>query len=227
MDPFGVEQEQRTDSAGEEEVDPAAAFIAQERNTLAGLEDDDFDKVNAFDDGFGMNGEHQNLDAHQPTMTNVREDNADPYVNGVNGDDFMDERENGFGNSSSQMNGPSVFEPPKIRPSTPEKIRKWREDQKERLEKKDADEEKKKQELREQARKELEEWYQLQDENSKKARKNNRDSEKDFVSQRDSDKPGEEWERVARMCDFNPKSAKGTKDVSRLRSIILQLKQGG
>lgn len=34
------------------------------------------------------------------------------------------------------MGGGANYEVPKIRPSTPEKIRKWREDQKERLEKK-------------------------------------------------------------------------------------------
>lgn len=39
--------------------------------------------------------------------------------------------------------------------------------------------------------------------------------------------PGTEWERIAKLCDFNPKSAKNTKDVSRMRSVILQLKQGG
>lgn len=71
----------------------------------------------------------------------------------------------------------------------------------------------------------LQEWYELQEDVVRKAKKNNRDSEKEFVQQRDSDRPGEEWERVARLCDFNPKSAKGTKDISRLRSIILQLKQ--
>jgi len=27
--------------------------------------------------------------------------------------------------------------------------------------------------------------------------------------------PGTEWERIAKLCDFNPKSAKNTKDVSR------------
>ena len=39
--------------------------------------------------------------------------------------------------------------------------------------------------------------------------------------------PGTEWERVAKLCDFNPKTARNTKDVSRLRSVILQLKQEG
>ncbi len=39
--------------------------------------------------------------------------------------------------------------------------------------------------------------------------------------------PGTEWERVAKLCDFNPKTAKNTKDVGRMRSVILQLKQEG
>lgn len=37
--------------------------------------------------------------------------------------------------------------------------------------------------------------------------------------------PGTEWERIAKLCDFNPKSSKSSRDVSRMRSIILQLKQ--
>lgn len=42
---------------------------------------------------------------------------------------------------------------------------------------------------------------------------------------READVAGQEWERIAKLCDFNPKSSKNTKDVSRMRSIILQLKQ--
>ena len=38
-------------------------------------------------------------------------------------------------------------------------------------------------------------------------------------------KPGNEWEKVSRFCDFNPKNSKNTKDVSRMRSMLLQLKQ--
>ena len=37
--------------------------------------------------------------------------------------------------------------------------------------------------------------------------------------------PGQEWDRVAKLCEFNAKAAKNAKDVSRLRSILLQLKQ--
>jgi len=52
-----------------------------------------------------------------------------------------------------------------------------------------------------------------------------RAAEEAFVEERDEDIPGHEWERVARLCDFNPKNSKATKDVSRMRSIFLQLKQ--
>lgn len=41
----------------------------------------------------------------------------------------------------------------------------------------------------------------------------------------DEIEPGTEWERIAKLCDFNPKSNRSNRDTSRLRSIILQLKQ--
>merc|ERR1719225_1408694 len=37
--------------------------------------------------------------------------------------------------------------------------------------------------------------------------------------------PGQEWERVSKHCDFSAKAPGHTKDVSRMRSILLQLKQ--
>ena len=41
----------------------------------------------------------------------------------------------------------------------------------------------------------------------------------------DRSEPGSEWEKVAKLCDFNSKTTKSSKDVSRMRSIILQMKQ--
>lgn len=41
----------------------------------------------------------------------------------------------------------------------------------------------------------------------------------------DTGSPGTEWERVARLCDFNPKTNKQAKDVSRMRSVLISLKQ--
>lgn len=52
-----------------------------------------------------------------------------------------------------------------------------------------------------------------------------RNAEKQFVAETDEIEPGTEWERIAKLCDFNPKSNKSSRDVSRMRSIILQLKQ--
>ena len=53
-----------------------------------------------------------------------------------------------------------------------------------------------------------------------------RADEEAYVSERDTtSSTGKEWEKVCRMCDFNPKGTKNTKDVSRMRSILLQLKQ--
>lgn len=53
----------------------------------------------------------------------------------------------------------------------------------------------------------------------------NRKAEEQFVKERDQTNPGSEWERVSKLCDFNPKVAKGNKDVSRMRSSLLHLKQ--
>ncbi|MCP3668814.1 MAG: hypothetical protein GY696_41070 [Gammaproteobacteria bacterium] len=38
-------------------------------------------------------------------------------------------------------------------------------------------------------------------------------------------KPGTEWERVAKQCDFSAKNTRNTKDFSRMRGLLLQLKQ--
>lgn len=107
----------------------------------------------------------------------------------------------------------------------PEKIKKWREEQAERLEEKDKEEEKKKLDLRKIAKKELEDWYKNHEEVIAKTKAANRNAEKQFVAEDDEIEPGTEWERIAKLCDFNPKAKPGSKDVSRMRSIILQMKQ--
>ncbi|KAL0176193.1 hypothetical protein M9458_028523, partial [Cirrhinus mrigala] len=50
-------------------------------------------------------------------------------------------------------------------------------------------------------------------------------SEEAFLKECDDDSPGTEWEKVARLCDFNPKTSRQTKDVSRMRSVLISLKQ--
>ncbi|XP_009329808.1 PREDICTED: clathrin light chain A [Pygoscelis adeliae] len=127
--------------------------------------------------------------------------------------------------------------------SEPESIRKWREEQKERLEQLDANSRKQEAEWKEKAIKELEEWYARQDEKLQKTKASNRVADEAFYKQPFADVigyvaaeeafvndaedifPGTEWERVAQLCDFNPKSSKQAKDVSRMRSVLISLKQ--
>ncbi|CAB3362846.1 Hypothetical predicted protein [Cloeon dipterum] len=120
---------------------------------------------------------------------------------------------------------PAVSSAPKVMKEEPEKIRKWREEQKQRLEEKDAAEAEAIEKLRLQAKEELDEWYKNHNEAKTKTKASNRNAEKQFVASTDEIEPGTEWERIAKLCDFNPKSSKGSKDVTRMRSIILQLKQ--
>jgi len=107
----------------------------------------------------------------------------------------------------------------------PEKIRLWREQQKTRLEEKDAAEAVAMEQLRQKAAEELAEWYTAHEETLAKTRQANRSAEKELVADTAALEPGTEWERITKLCDFNPKTAKSTRDVSRMRSIILQVKQ--
>ncbi|XP_017941365.1 clathrin light chain A [Manacus vitellinus] len=163
------------------------------------------------------------------------------------------------GDVSQETNGPTncyaaISQADRLQ-SEPESIRKWREEQKERLEQLDANSRKQEAEWKEKAIKELEEWYARQDEKLEKTKASNRVADEAFYKQPFADVigyvtninhpcysleqaaeeafvndaedvfPGTEWERVAQLCDFNPKSSKQAKDVSRMRSVLISLKQ--
>ncbi|XP_043502093.1 clathrin light chain isoform X4 [Polistes fuscatus] len=203
MDAFG------DNFVNDTEVDPAAEFLAREQDQLAGLEDE-IPPVSIATIAAPTNGEGSDVEGSFEiidTIVQPTECSTLPTL-----DAFVD----------------TVASAPQIK-EEPEKIRKWREEQKTRLEEKDAEEEKKKEEWREAAKKELEEWYKHHAEAISKTKTTNRESaknaEKQFVAEADEVEPGTEWERIAKLCDFNPKSSRTSKDVSRMRSIILQLKQ--
>merc|ERR1712141_552201 len=113
----------------------------------------------------------------------------------------------------------------------PEVIKLWKENQIKMLQEKDEDEEKAKEALKKQAKSELEDWYKQHSEQLGKLQAANRAAsisyEQELETTTEKLTPGTEWERVAKLCDFNPKTARNTKDVSRMRSVILQLKQEG
>ncbi|KAI5732443.1 hypothetical protein M8J76_000274 [Diaphorina citri] len=232
----------------DDNVDPAAEFLAREQNQLAGLEDElqpavavnatingapsQSDFNNAFE--FVPNANHAdlvdssdfayNMSQSQTTSNGDLEsspvffNSADTAAPVLNGHASPHEEEELFSQPPTPAKTPPIRE-------EPEKIKKWREAQKQRLEEKDAEEEKKKEEMRKAAKKELEEWYRHHEELIAKTKAANRNAEKQFVAEVDDIEPGTEWERIAKLCDFNPKVGRTNKDVSRMRSIILQLKQ--
>ncbi|XP_029346885.1 clathrin light chain isoform X5 [Acyrthosiphon pisum] len=200
MDNFG-------DNFDDGDVDPAAEFLAREQTQLAGLEDD----LSTPNVPIGVTQTLSNENGLTNGFTVTNSDDEKKLV------------------SPKKVYTSSPIIAPKIEREEPEKIKKWREEQKTRLEEKDADEEKKKEELRLVAKSELEEWYKIHKEQIAKTKDVNRESainaEKQFVAESDEIEPGTEWDRISKLCDFNPKSSRACKDVTRMRSIILQLKQ--
>ncbi|XP_015281641.1 PREDICTED: clathrin light chain A isoform X2 [Gekko japonicus] len=216
FDLFGAPQPAGNGTLGGGEEDPAAAFLAQQENEIAGIENDE---------GYNIleNGE-------VPAGLQGPEGLSPDAVDGVTNGDIYQE-----------SNGPTdcysaISQADRLQ-TEPESIRKWREEQLERLEVLDANSRKQEGEWKEKAIKELEEWYARQDEQLQKTKANNstninhpcysleQAAEEAFVNDVDESSPGTEWERVARLCDFNPKSSKQAKDVSRMRSVLISLKQ--
>ncbi|KAI4463486.1 clathrin light chain [Holotrichia oblita] len=233
------------------DVDPAAEFLAKEQSDLAGLEDELKPAAVLIPQ---VNGDGA-------TTNTIRENSGSSF-------EMIDGLEQENLEFSKPSNGVSTS-PPLIKTELkeePEKIRKWREEQVQRLEEKGTisshlyryigeknikirdlkyifntlyknkeicqqyqipieKKKLKKEEWRETAKEELEEWYSNHAEQIEKTKAANRNAEKQFVADDNEIEPGTEWERIAKLCDFNPKAKQGNKDVSRLRSIILQLKQ--
>ncbi|XP_018299976.1 clathrin light chain isoform X2 [Mycetomoellerius zeteki] len=209
MDAFG------DNFVNEPDVDPAAEFLAREQDQLAGLEDD----ITPMAVTLAAAGAGQTEDELSGKFGNLKVGPGGDAEGSFEIVDTIGQSVEGQAPVSSEP-----VPPPPVK-EEPEKIKKWREEQKARLEEKDTEEEKKKEEWREAAKKELEEWYKHHAEAINKTKTTNRNAEKQFVAEADEVEPGTEWERIAKLCEFNPKSSRTSKDVSRMRSIILQLKQ--
>ncbi|XP_074504364.1 clathrin light chain B isoform X3 [Sebastes fasciatus] len=218
--------------AQQTEEDPAAAFLAQQESEIAGIEND------GAGDGFGSleaaEEEEEQPEAQpepephqpQPEPTPIPTPTPAPAVHY---DGFEDEPATVNGDFFQESNGPTdsyaAIAQVDIQRQEPESLRKWREEQKTRLEALDSASKAAEEEWREKAKKELEDWHVHQNEQMEKNKVNNRASEEAFVAETNGDTPGSEWERVGRLCDFNPKTNKQAKDVSRMRSVLISLKQ--
>ncbi|XP_037086772.1 clathrin light chain-like isoform X2 [Pollicipes pollicipes] len=205
-------------------ADPAAEFLAREQDQLAGIGDDIIPPSTqpADDDLFAPSA--------------VQDDQGfDVIGSEAQGDMGFDlsaaAGDAGPGGDAEEAPAPApapaaVPTPTPAPRVEPEKIRRWREEQRQRLEEKDAEEERKKDEWRESAKKELEDWYKQHEESVSKTRAANRAAEKELVSgDNKSTEAAADWEQIAKLCEFNPKVNRNTKDTSRMRSLILQLKQ--
>lgn len=200
-----------------EEIDPAAEFLAQEKAILGDLEAEISGSTTnvikaaaAISDDAGLlGGDINELGAGSGGSGGLESSTGSFEMIG------------GDNNDINPISGPP---PSRIEP---EKIRKWREEQQQRLEEKDREEERKKEELRLQAKKELEDWLRQTEESIAKTKSAARSAEKQAAALENGGamEPGTEWERIAKLCDFNPKVNKSGKDVSRMRSIYLHLKQ--
>ncbi|CAI5450030.1 unnamed protein product [Caenorhabditis angaria] len=189
--------------------DPVADFLAREQNMFA-----DFDgappqeapavaqdPVDDLADDFGDLQAAENPAAAAPVqiapidsgvdldglVAEADAENNAPILNGA--------AQNGTGSISS---GPSpVF--PRIEA---EKIRVWKENQQRVLEQKDAAEEKRKEELKAQARKELDDWYKQREQTLKLAHsenlKNEQSTQELFAKQQDGEA---QWESVNKLVE--------------------------
>ncbi|KAM6033828.1 clathrin light chain A isoform 4-T4 [Chlamydotis macqueenii] len=155
MELFGAQQPAAANNGGLDgaEEDPAAAFLAQQENEIAGIENDD---------GYSI------LESGEvPAALQVAEGLDSGAVGGVfNGDVYQE-------NNGPTGSYTAISQVDRLQ-SEPESIRKWREEQKERLEQLDANSRKQEAEWKEKAIKELEEWYARQDEKLQKTKASNR-----------------------------------------------------
>ncbi|CAM4616425.1 hypothetical protein PO909_007147 [Leuciscus waleckii] len=199
-----------SDNGVHAEEDPAAAFLAQQENEIAVIENDSA--------GFGFVAMEED-DGPPPadTYTFIGGDFGGAPATAVNGDMFQD--------ANGTTDGYSAIAQVDMQRQEPESLRQWREEQKSRLEELDSASKAAEAVWRDKARKELEDWHVHQNEQMEKNKANNKASEEAFLKECDDDSPGTEWEKVARLCDFNPKTSRMTKDVSRMRSVLISLKQ--
>ncbi|XP_038849315.1 clathrin light chain B isoform X3 [Salvelinus namaycush] len=181
------------------EVDPAAAFLAQQESEIAVIENDDEGALEG-----SAEFPEQPPTADSPAPVEYDAGFADASAATVNGNMFVLES-NGPSDSYAAIAQVDSLraEPESLHSASKAAEAEWKE----------------------KAKKELEDWHVHQKEQMEKNKANNKASEEAFLSEADGDSPGTEWERVARLCDFNPKTNKTAKDVSRMRSVLIALKQ--
>nr|XP_023690162.1 clathrin light chain A-like isoform X1 [Paramormyrops kingsleyae] len=158
FDMLSAPQPEAGNGVGTEE-DPAAAFLAQQESEIAGIENDE---------GFSI------LDSGE-VPSSFTDGLTDAFDSAVNGE--VHEASNGPTDAYAAISSVDRLQ------SEPESLRKWREEQKERLEALDANSRKQEVEWKEKAKQELEEWHLRQDDQLEKTKASNRVLDEDFYRQ--------------------------------------------
>lgn len=199
------------------EVDPAAEFLAKEQEELGDIGEDlglaPAQEIPAAREEFvGLQDQHEAI----PGLESFAEN---PFAPPAGAPVFLAQEP--LAELGAGVAGLSVKEEPEF-------LKQWKVEQEARLKTKDAEEEVEKEKLKEKAKEELLEWYKRYEVQLEKTKSSNREAESDFVTEvggMNHIEPGSEWDRVSKHCDFSAKAPGHTKDVSRMRSILLQLKQ--
>jgi len=222
--------------------DPAADFLAAEKSDLAEIEagtDVVYDQVPTQEDG-GTNHIIDQFDPFggQATAEPVPQDDGLDFIQSatvVASEPVQDLGE--FESEPSVVPQPAaaasepvapVYTMPKIEP---EIIKQWREEFKLRTDKIEADADQEANEWRQAAKEALDKFYADRDEKMSQTRKMNRESADALKLDNDSFDPTkdmndqEKWDQVTQRIDFNAKGS-CTKDNSRMRQVLLQLKAG-
>ncbi|XP_072351288.1 clathrin light chain A-like isoform X2 [Scyliorhinus torazame] len=200
-------------SAPGAQEDPAALFLHQHQDKLEGLEEAEEEE--------GML-QAEGADAQGGSPAEVTDE-----LDGVNGELCQEIDADAYS---------AISQADQLQ-QEPESIRKWREEQIKHLAELDANSRETELEWREKAKKELEDWYIQQAEQLEEMKTNNstnikqhcynlqQAAEASDVSETQEVIGGSEWEHVLHLCDFNPKTGKVSKDVTRMRSVLVSLSQ--
>jgi hypothetical protein len=108
----------------------------------------------------------------------------------------------------------------------------WRERQAEEIEKRDEDSARRKSEIIEKAEKSIDDFYANYNSKKEKQIAQNKEDEAAFVQARDDAlAKGTTWERIADLIELQDSRSKtvarGTKDLSRMKEVLLSLKREG
>lgn len=226
-------------------------FLENEAEQLKELGiEEDFQAVGIDDGGFTDGGLVVEGDGEFPTevnitngnmlnFDNVGESSTDDFMNEFTEDQpsthFTEDQPNHFtedqpsthfteDQSDPVMEAPAPVIESSMQRESPQ-ITQWKEERETTLRGLDEAEISEQAEWLERAKKELADWTRRNNEQTEKIRSENRVSEKVFIEEMTETRPGSEWEKVSSFCDFNPASSQCSKDVSRMRSMLLQLKQ--